>query len=326
MCVPPRSADRARSAAHRRRCTMPNGSGTPNGSTAASELNRSSRSRRCAARRTGPRCPPRISERGGGQTPNKPWLVFGLDRRNENAVRNAVQHGYRRFDVAESYGASTDTLAREIGDSGSPGPTSRCRASSAYGRTRRTSSCEAWNVMRDMKRDGWIGKLGVGDMLPEHVSLLRELKTEEPVEVVRLSPLNSPRGSRRGSRQGSPKGADRTLGETSSDRSSPRSTWRCAGPTTRRSSRTVSLEKVRPLFDKPDANRAPPVRTPSPTRRVRRPAPVASRHRGRVPLGPDRIGPDRTGYGSAGVLVHARRLLGAMGAGLAAGERALGIP
>ncbi|MFD5592297.1 hypothetical protein [Streptomyces griseorubiginosus] len=26
------------------------------------------------------------------------------------------------------------------------------------------------------------------------------------------------------------------------------------------------LEKVRPLFDKPDANRAPPVRTPSPTR------------------------------------------------------------
>ncbi|MFJ9897546.1 aldo/keto reductase [Streptomyces sp. NPDC091280] len=188
--------------------------------------------------------------------PNKPWLVFGLDGRNESDVRNAVQLGYRRFDAAESYGASTDALAREISDSGMPRTDFevlykfdvRPDETPEQLRGRLTDVAarfggkleavvihnldgdngqirEAWNVMRDMKRDGQIGKLGVGNVLPEHASLLRELKTKEPIDVVQLSPLNSPQGSQRGSQQGSqqgsPKGADRTLGETSSDRSSP---------------------------------------------------------------------------------------------------------
>ncbi|MCX4904441.1 aldo/keto reductase [Streptomyces sp. NBC_00878] len=178
----------------------------------------------------------------------KPWLVFGLDGRTADDVQAAVQLGYRRFDAAESYGASTDALAEAIGSS----PQHRDDFEVLYKfdvradenreqlRTRLTEVAgkfggkldaavihnldgdqaqirKAWNVMHSMKRQGTIGKAGVGNVLPQHADLLRELKSKDSIDVVELSPHNS----REGSQQGSPRGNDRPLGDASSDRSSP---------------------------------------------------------------------------------------------------------
>lgn len=187
----------------------------------------------------------------------KPWLVFGLDGRSPDEVETAVRLGYRRFDAAENYGTTTDDLASALSNSGLPRQDFevlykfdvRAQETRAELRDRLTKVAEqfdgrldavvihnidgdrapilqAWQVLHAMKRDGLIGKAGVGNVLPRDADLLRELQSKSSVDVVELSPGNTPRGSEQGSAKGSDRGSDKGSPDRGSDRQSDRSSPR----------------------------------------------------------------------------------------------------
>lgn len=181
---------------------------------------------------------------------HRPWVVFGLDGRSENDVMAAVRLGYRRFDAAESYG-TTEALAAAVRAARLPRRDYevlykfdlRQGESSAQLTARLTETAdafdgrldaavihnlgdnparvqEAWNVLHGLKRAGKIGKAGVGNVLPEHAGMLKQLQDKSSIDVVDLSPRSTPYGSRGGSQTGSP-GTSRKGSPKGSDRSSP---------------------------------------------------------------------------------------------------------
>lgn len=168
----------------------------------------------------------------------KPWIVFGLDGRTEQDVRSAVEMGYRKFDTAEAYGDTTDYLAGAIKASGRPRADFDVLYKFDVGRNEKPAELRdrlvgvadafggkldaalihnlsedrehipgAWAVLQTLKKQGVIGKAGVGNVQDGDGPLLSSLRAD----VIDTSPHPSRTGSRaasdHGSREQSPAGS-----------------------------------------------------------------------------------------------------------------------
>lgn len=174
---------------------------------------------------------------------HEPWLVFGLDGRSAADINSAVQLGYRRFDTAESYRTPTaESTTTALADAVKDLPREQIevlykfdvneRESKEQTKQRVTEAAnqfggkldavlihnldgvdpravkQTWNALHELKRDGVIGKAGVGNIMPKHAELVYELASTNKFDVVDFSPNASPSNSQQGSQQGSQHGSE----------------------------------------------------------------------------------------------------------------------
>ncbi|MGW1627303.1 aldo/keto reductase [Streptomyces sp. NPDC002172] len=160
---------------------------------------------------------------------HRPWLVFGLEGRSTQDVRDAVDLGYRRFDAAEGYGRTTDELAEAVRDSGvdregievlyrfdvRPDESradlkARLQEVAARFDGRLDAAVignpdapeeqvkEAWAVLGELKEEGTVREAGVAGVAPRHANLLVDLRQEGRVDVVDFAPEAAGRGKGQG--------------------------------------------------------------------------------------------------------------------------------
>jgi diketogulonate reductase-like aldo/keto reductase len=144
-------------------------------------------------------------------------LIFGMDGRNLEQVKNAIEVGYRNFDCAQSYG-NTGILAQAIKDSGADrGEFKVCykfdvangeSAGSLEGRLLGVAAQfggrlddvmihnldapqpaieNAWRVLNKMKGDGKAAKVGVGNVGVKDGDLMSTLGGIGKIDVVENS-------------------------------------------------------------------------------------------------------------------------------------------
>ncbi|MFF5143306.1 aldo/keto reductase [Streptomyces sp. NPDC013157] len=156
---------------------------------------------------------------------HRSWLVFGLEGRSTQDVRDAVDLGYRRFDAAEGYGRTTDELAEAVRDSGVDREgievlyrfdvradesradlKARLQEVAARFDGRLDAAVignldapeeqvkEAWAVLGELKEEGTVREAGVAGVAPRHANLLVDLRQEGRVGVVDFAPEAAGRG------------------------------------------------------------------------------------------------------------------------------------
>ncbi|MBL7253233.1 aldo/keto reductase [Paractinoplanes lichenicola] len=153
------------------------------------------------------------------RTIDGPWAAFGADGRTGSEIRSALDNGFRRFDLADSY-RNTDTVADVLSGPGAP-PRDGLEIvykfdvrenESADQLTERLTSVadqfggrldsvlvhnidggsrdatrRAWDVLANLQSDGRIDRIGLGNVRDEHVDQLNELNERSPVGILENS-------------------------------------------------------------------------------------------------------------------------------------------
>ncbi|MFI5492924.1 aldo/keto reductase [Actinoplanes sp. NPDC051859] len=161
--------------------------------------------------------PPASTTAGEG----KAWTVFGLDGVNDpRAVASAIDAGYRRFDTAESYGGSTDLLANGLrqgpgvarGDyevvykfditPGESADSLDARLRDVAGKfdgklddllihnvdgVSRDDLHRTWRVLRGLRAEGVVDRIGVGNVTDAAVPAVRELAQRGRIDTLENS-------------------------------------------------------------------------------------------------------------------------------------------
>ncbi|HEV7963909.1 MAG TPA: aldo/keto reductase, partial [Actinoplanes sp.] len=148
-----------------------------------------------------------------------PWAMFGTDGRSQSEIASALDSGFRRFDLAESY-RNTDAAAAALSGPDAPprGETEivykfdvqenespeqltdriAAVADSFGGRLdsvlihnidggSRAATERAWDVLANLQSDGRIDSIGLGNVRDQHLDQLTELHGRSPVGIVENS-------------------------------------------------------------------------------------------------------------------------------------------
>ncbi|MDY7091074.1 MAG: aldo/keto reductase, partial [Actinomycetota bacterium] len=148
-----------------------------------------------------------------------PWAAFGVDGRTGGEIRSALEAGFRRFDLADSY-RNTDTAAEVLSGPAAP-PRNELEvvykfdvreSESAEELTERLTQVadqfggrldsvlvhnidggtpdatrRAWDVLANLQSDGRVDRIGLGNVRDEHLDQLRELNERSPVGILENS-------------------------------------------------------------------------------------------------------------------------------------------
>lgn len=157
---------------------------------------------------------------GGGQgksEKNVPWLIFGTDGKDLNALKSAISKGYRRFDCAEGYN-NINLVVRALKEEGIPrnefeiiykfdlkpgeeeADTSDrlLRVVKMFeewldvliihnATTDNEQMVAAWKIMNRLKSENLVGKVGVGNINANQADLLKKLSLAGRIDVVENS-------------------------------------------------------------------------------------------------------------------------------------------